>query len=191
MHATLDIDTVGTDVSAPTEQPRNPAERFAAAIERTPNGLRHRISNERAYAAPRLPAGVTIDLTSTTLPDQLLSITVTQAIAILGPCSRMDLQLLPLFAKVNPFVIERAMLNAAHHGLLKRTGSMPQRYNSRTENDDPELTCPGIYQLDPLGPIDRSCTNATVKRALASRGPLEAIWSRFPAQSTTAVSKAK
>lgn len=156
------------------EEPQSPV------VTYLPTGLRHRISFEITRTSKPLPSDH-LNLNSTKLPKRSLTVLLAQAIAQLGPCSRDDLLLLPAFAKINPFVIERALLGATHQGLLKRTGNLPCRYNFKIANqDNPELSSPGIYQLDPLGPINRNCPDAIIERALASRPSLEIQWARMP-----------
>lgn len=95
-----------------------------------------------------------------------------------GACCRADLQLIPALSRYSGFQIERALLTATHHGLLRRLGNIPSNHPDAPVTDDPDVEYPGVYDVDPLGPIDRSSPEATVRRALASRPAIELVWSR-------------
>jgi hypothetical protein len=105
---------------------------------------------------------------------------ITQIISQCGACCRADLGLLPSLSLYTPFQIERALLTAEHHGLLRRVGSIEPHHPDAPTGDDPDAELPGIYDIDPHGPIDRSNPDQTVARALASRPALDTLWQVQP-----------
>jgi hypothetical protein len=102
----------------------------------------------------------------------LLYRTLVQIIKDCGACSRLDLAMIPALSRYNAFIIERALDTAEYHGLIHRIGLVHP--NAATE--DPDTQPIGIYDIDPLGPIDRDNTQDTIRRALARRCTLELSW---------------
>lgn len=102
--------------------------------------------------------------------------TVTRVIQDCGACSRSDLAMVPALSRYSTFQLERALLTAEHHGLIRRIGSIPPNHPDAADTDDPDAEQPGIYDVDPLGIIDRSNAQDTIRRAMARRSPLEISW---------------
>lgn len=113
----------------------------------------------------------------------VLYVTLYHMIKDCGACSRLDLSIIPALSRYSLFQLDRALLTAQHHGLLRRVGTLaPYK-----PEDDPLLT-PGVYDIDPLGLIDRTNSQAIIARAIAQRSPLEISWLSI-AHSTSPSSK--
>ena len=125
---------------------------------------------------PRTFAHASIDLHKPGQTFASLYCTVAAIIKDCGPCSRSDLAMVPALSRYSLFQIERALFTAEHHGLILRVGSIPSHHPDADTSDDPDAVNPGIYDVDALGPIDRSNPQDTIMRALARRSPLEITW---------------
>lgn len=102
--------------------------------------------------------------------------TVHMIIKDCGACSRSDLGVIPALSRYSPFQLERALFTAEHHGLIRRIGSIPAHHPDADNSDDPDTENPGIYDVDPLGLIDRNNPHDIIQRALARRTTLEVTW---------------
>lgn len=107
----------------------------------------------------------------------LLYRTLVQIIQDCGACSRLDLAMIPALSRYNAFVIERALDTAEYHGLIRKVDLVHP--SAATEDHDAQPM--GIYDIDPLGPIDRGNAQDTIRRALARRCTLELSWFRVTA----------
>jgi hypothetical protein len=148
-------------------------------IVRTTHTFRRASVNEIG-PRPRLAKPHHVDLKKKNQRFDCLYTAITQIIAQCGACCRADLGLLPTLALYTPFQIERALLTAEHHGLLRRVGSIAPHHPDAPTGDDPDAEMPGIYDIDPHGPIDRNNPDHTVARALASRPALDSSWLARP-----------
>lgn len=104
---------------------------------------------------------------------------VADAIQECGPCSRSDIAQIPAFDQYSKWQIERALDAARLHGFLRTTGPIPTAHPDAPHNLTPQdADWPMIYETDPAGPlVNRSNTDALVKRSLAARLDIEIVWS--------------
>lgn len=145
-------------------------------VHRTPTIFRRSLLSE---AGPRHFEMRPIDYIK---PDQVfknLYAVVAQIIKDCGACSRSDLTIIPALSRYSAFQIERALLTAEHHGLLRKVGTVPKTHPDAPKGEDPDEPVPHIYDVDDRGLIDRSSGDATVRRAIASRYPVETAWLRI------------
>lgn len=103
---------------------------------------------------------------------------VSDAIQACGPCSRNDLALIPAFSQYSPWQLERALEAARLHGYLRLARSM-QRTQPEAPDDMPpqDADWAMVFETDPAGPlINRTDTDALIRRSLAARQDIELLW---------------
>lgn len=160
---------------SPEQYPMGVSKIGDMVVVRTPTSFSR---NSMKESGPRTLASKSIDYRQAGQSFACLYSTLAQIIAECGACSRTDLHLIPALSRYSGFQLERALLTATHHGLLRRIGNIPSNHPDAPPADDVDAEYPGIYDIEPLGPIDRSNPEATVRRALASRPPIELVWAR-------------
>lgn len=115
-------------------------------------------------------------------PGQVFAVlyhTVAQMIKECGDCCYSDLGIIPALSNYSAFQLERAVLTAEHHGLIKRVGSVSALHPRAPKAGDDFTAPPGIYAHDPNGLIDRYNGQDTINRALACRSKLEFVWMQY------------
>ena len=165
--------STSTEVRRQDQYPLGTTALGDVVIVRTTTSFRHAALTEHG---PRAHKPFKIDYQKRDQTFPCLYAAVTQVISDCGACCRADLAFIPALSRYTPFQLERALLTAEHHGLLRRVGTIPRHHPDAPSGDDPDLEMPGIYDIDHAGPIDRSDPDNTVARALATRNALEMSW---------------
>lgn len=157
-----------------TTQLQNPAgvPRELATGALRPGCTIRRMSRTESGPCPPASAHPPIDYQRPGQTFALLYRTLVQIIQDCGACSRLDLAMIPALSRYNAFIIERALDTAEYHGLIRKIGLV----HPNAAVEDPEAQPIGIYDIEPLGPIDRDDTQDTIRRALARRCTLELSW---------------
>ena len=132
---------------------------------RGPGGTIRRISRTECGPCPPASNHPPIDYQQ---PDQafpLLYRNIVQIIKVCGACSRLDLTMIPALSRYKAFIIERALDTAEYHGLDRMVGLM----HPSAATEYPDAQPMGIYDIDPLSPIEHDDTQDSIRRALTLR----------------------